>query len=63
MTTINCVLFNVGTSIKSGDGTVRYFPFDVSDPTGPIRTHKKLVEDAKSAISKDSQVGAYIFYQ
>ena len=47
---------HVGVSISSGDGTVRYYPFDASNPTGPSRTHKQLIEDAKSVISNGSQV-------
>ena len=43
-------------SIKSGEGSVRYYPFDTSDPTGPCRTHKQLIRDAKSAVSQGSQV-------
>ena len=47
-------------SISSGDGTVRYYPFDQNDPTGPSRTHKQLIKDARSVISSGSQVITYI---
>ena len=48
-----------GVSIKSGDGTVRYYPFDASNPTGRSRTHKQLIQDARGTISSGSQVTAY----
>jgi hypothetical protein len=47
---------------SSGDGTVRY-PFNESNPTGPSRTHKQLIEDARSVISNGSQVITYMCCQ
>ena len=53
-------IVHVGVSISSSDGTVRYYPFDASNPTGPGHTHKQLIEDARSVISNGSQVITYI---
>lgn len=40
----------VGKSIKlSSGGTVRVYPYDTSNPTGPKRTHLETLEEAKQA--------------
>lgn len=41
---------HLGESVtRESGGTIRVFPYDEQDPTGPPRTHEESMEQAKKA--------------
>lgn len=40
-------------------GSVRVFPYDEKDPTGPKRTHTESIEQAKQAASHGATVSQH----
>lgn len=57
----NFILLGKSVKCESG-GTVRVYPYDESDPTGPKRTHEETLEHAKKAVESGSAVSFTMHY-